>query len=221
MSAALAAAFAWQAVALAALVTFLGRAGCVRRWGDFQGHLLYFGFFFLLLGLVPAVGLGIADRASLGRVGLTLGRVGHGLACLAAAAPIVALLLVGIMRDRGLAARYPLSREATTTGGRFALYEAAYVAGYYTAWEFCFRGLLFLPLVPVLGLVPALAIQTALSTLLHIGSPDSEVWGAVVGGVAFGLVAYLTGSILYPFAIHAALGMTHDVLRRRRLARAG
>lgn len=207
-------AYCWQVLALAVLVTVLSRGRCARRWGDYRGHLVYFGFFFLLMGAVPAVGLGIADAAELARLGLRLGNLRLGLTLLAAAVPTVALVLLGAMRDRSLETQYPLSREAMATPTRFAIYEAAYFFGYYPAWEFTFRGLLFFPLVSTLGLVPALAIQTALSTLLHIGSPDSEVWGAVVGGAAFGLVAHFTGSFLYPLVIHSGLGVVHDVLRR-------
>jgi len=221
MSSALAVAYAWQCLALAALVTVVSRLNCVRRWGDFRGHLAYFGLFFVLLALIPALILGVADPVQLGRVGLGLGRLRPGLLALAVAAPVIALVLVGILREPSLKEQYPLSRAAARMRAGFALYEAVYVLGYYSAWEFCFRGLFFLPLVPAIGLVPALAIQTALSTLAHIGSPESEIWGAILGGIGFGLAAYFTGSILYPFLIHAGLGVAHDVRRRRRLVRAG
>uniref|UniRef100_A0A7C4CBV9 CPBP family intramembrane metalloprotease n=1 Tax=candidate division WOR-3 bacterium TaxID=2052148 RepID=A0A7C4CBV9_UNCW3 len=214
-------AYVWQCVALTALVTIVSRQNCVRRWGDFRGHLAFFGFFFVLLGLVPALLLEIGDPGRLVQVGLTPGRIRPGLTTLAAAAAVLALLLAVMMRDPSLDERFPLSRAAARMRGGFALYELVYVLGFYSAWEFTFRGLLFLPLVPAIGLVPALAIQTALSTLMHIDSPESEIWGALVGGVAFGLVAYLTGSILYPFLIHAGLGVAHDILRRRRLLSTG
>lgn len=221
MTTPLALVYAWESVALTALVTVVSRPNCVRRWGDYRGHLAYFGIFFVLLGLVPAVWLGLADPALLEMVGLSPGRAGLGLALLVISVPAVALLLAGIMRNPALENHYPLSPAAGRMSAGFLLYEAIYVLGYYSAWEFAFRGILLFPLVATLGLVPALAIQTALSTLLHIGSPESEVWGALAGGVLFGLIAFFTGSIVYSFIIHAGLGVAHDVLRRRRLPGTG
>jgi hypothetical protein len=81
---------------------------------------------------------------------------------------------------------------------------------------------LLLPLVPVVGLIPALAGQTLLSTLLHMGHPRCEVLAAVGGGLALGLVAYATGSFVYTLIIHAAAGISVDVslyFGKRRAAR--
>jgi membrane protease YdiL (CAAX protease family) len=203
-------------MAMAALVTVLGRRACARRWGDHRGHLLYFVFFLLLMGVGPAVPAALGTGGVAG-VGLTLGRVGLGLTVTAVALPVAVLVAAASTRDRALREHYPFSRAVVGMRRGFWAYELVYVACYYTAWEFAFRGLLFLPLVGAVGLVPALAIQTALTTLMHIGSPESEVWGAVVGGVAFGLVAYFTGSVLYPFVLHATIGVVHDSLQRRRL----
>ena len=62
-------------------------------------------------------------------------------------------------------------------------------------------------------------MQTIISTLLHIGHPDSEVFAAAGAGLAFGLVAYVTGSFVYPLVLHAATGISTDTFlffRRRR-----
>jgi len=106
-----------------------------------------------------------------------------------------------------------------TDGRTFAAYELSYLFLYYLPWESVFRGVLFLPLVPAIGLLPALALQTIVSTFLHIGHPDPEVLAAAAAGLAFGLIAYYTGSFLYPLVIHATSGIALDTfifLRRRR-----
>ena len=80
--------------------------------------------------------------------------------------------------------------------------------------------LLFFPLLGTVGLLPALAVQTMLSTLYHIGHPDTEIAASLAAGFLFGLVAYHTRSILYTTAIHALFGIATDVascLRRRRM----
>lgn len=209
-------AYAWVSVALAALVTVLGRHACAQRWGDYRGHLLYFLFFFLLIGVGPAAIVGFGGDG-IATVGLGLGRFGRGLITTAAALPLAVMVAAWSSLHRELRKHYPLSRTVIKMEHGFWVYESVYVVCYYTAWEFAFRGLLFLPLVGVIGLIPALAIQTTLTTLLHIGSPEPEVWGAVIGGAGFGLLACFTGSVLYSFILHATLGVVHDVLQRRRL----
>jgi membrane protease YdiL (CAAX protease family) len=114
---------------------------------------------------------------------------------------------------------YPLAKSVLADARAFAVYELAYLVLYYLPWEFLFRGLLLLPLVPAVGLLPALVFQTAVSTLLHAGHPASEVLAAALAGLAFGLVATVTGSFLYTFVLHAAAGIATDTflfLRRRR-----
>jgi membrane protease YdiL (CAAX protease family) len=114
---------------------------------------------------------------------------------------------------------YPFAKAAGGSVRIFVGYELSYLFLYYLPWEFVFRGVLFLPLVPAVGLVPALAIQTVISTLLHIGHPDTEIFAAAGAGLVFGAIAYATGSFLYTFILHAATGIATDTflfLRRRR-----
>jgi membrane protease YdiL (CAAX protease family) len=184
----------------------------------------YFAAFFTLLLVAPCatIVLTAADpRSALAACGWTLGRTGRGLLIAAAGLPLA--LLAGSIgaRDPGLRGMYPLAKSVLNDARAFAVYELAYLVLYYLPWEFVFRGVLFLPLVPAIGLLPALALQTAASTLLHYGHPSSEVLAAALAGLAFGLVAYVTGSFLYTFALHAATGIATDTflfLGRRREA---
>ena len=114
---------------------------------------------------------------------------------------------------------YPFAKAVCAGARTFAGYELSYLFLYYLPWEFVFRGVLFLPLVPAIGLIPALAVQTAISTLLHIGHPDTEVFAAAGAGLIFGALAWATGSFFYPLILHAATGIATDTflyLRRRR-----
>jgi len=125
-------------------------------------------------------------------------------------------------RDPAMQAQYPFSKEACADPGVFVRFEIAYFVLYYLPWEFVFRGLLFFPLVPTVGFIPALALQTIISTLYHFGHPSSEIFAALGAGVIFGLIAYATGSIFYTAIIHAAVGIGNDVflyLRRPRAPR--
>ncbi|MGB9004438.1 MAG: CPBP family intramembrane glutamic endopeptidase [Candidatus Aminicenantales bacterium] len=206
--------YPYLALAFTLLATVFSRRRLAARSDEFKATLLYFAFFFLLLFALPVLAVLLTDRNSLdflGRVGLRVGnwRLGLGLAAAAVPLALAGALVSG--RDPLMRDYYPFSKAACLSPKRLALYETSYFFLYYWPWEFAFRGVLFFPLVGALGLVPALAVQTLLSTLYHIGHPDTEIAAALAAGFLFGLIAYFTRSILYTAAIHALFGLTTDV----------
>jgi len=182
----------------------------------------YFLAFFVLLLAVPCLLAALASsepRATLASFGWTFGQAGRGFALAAIGLPVA--ILAGFIgsRDPAMQKMYPFAKAACASARTFAGYELAYLFLYYLPWESVFRGVLFLPLVPAAGLIPALAVQTVISTLLHIGHPDTEVFAAAGAGLVFGAIAYATGSFLYPFILHATTGIATDTflfLGRRR-----
>lgn len=186
-------------------------------------HRYFLAFFVLLLAVPCALVLLTSSGpwAALASFGWTLGRAGRGFAMAAIGLPVA--ILAGFIgsRDPEMRKMYPFAKTACAGARTFAGYELAYLFLYYLPWEFVFRGVLFLPLVPAIGLIPALAVQTAVSTLLHIGHPDTEVFAAAGAGLVFGMIAYATGSFLYTFILHAATGIATDTflyLGRRRVS---
>jgi len=182
----------------------------------------YFLAFFVLLLAVPCFLVFLSSSgpwAALASFGWTFGRAGRGFALAAIGLPVAILAGSVGSRDPEMNKMYPFAKAACADARTFAGYELTYLFLYYLPWEFVFRGVLFFPLVPLVGLIPALAIQTALSTLLHIGHPDTEIFAAAGAGLVFGLIAWATGSFLYPLILHAATGIATDTflfLGRRR-----
>ena len=182
----------------------------------------YFLAFFILLLAVPCLLAALASSepgATLASFGWTFGLAGRGFALAAIGLPVA--ILAGFIgsRDPEIQKMYPFAKAACANARTFAGYELAYFFLYYLPWDSVFRGVLFLPLVPVVGLIPALAVQTVISTLLHIGHPDTEVFAAAGAGLIFGALAWATGSFFYPLILHAATGIATDTflyLRRRR-----
>jgi len=210
------------ALAFTLLVTVLHFRGLRRTRGELAAVRLYFVSFFALALAAPLLiaALTAPDlRAALAGWGWTFGRAGRGLALTAVGLPLAVLSGFIGSRDPEMRKTYPFAKGACAGVRTFVGYELSYILLYYVSWESVFRGVLFLPLVPVLGLIPALAVQTTVSTLLHIGHPDTEVFAAAAAGVVFGLVAWATGSFLYPLVLHAATGVATDTflfLRRDR-----
>ncbi|MEW5902654.1 MAG: CPBP family intramembrane glutamic endopeptidase [Acidobacteriota bacterium] len=160
----------------------------------------------------------LAERpwAFLKDLGMTLGDHRLGLLLLAIGVPVaIAFGLIGSC-DKALRRYYPLSKAACRSLKALVIFEAAYLFLYYSSWEFFYRGVLFFPLLSAFGLIPALTVQTIISTLHHWGHPRSEILGSLVGGIALGLVAYGTGSFLYGIFLHALTGISTDTLICRR-----
>ncbi|HSQ36026.1 MAG TPA: CPBP family intramembrane glutamic endopeptidase [Candidatus Binatia bacterium] len=213
--------YPYLALAFTLMVTVFHHRNLRRGRTELRAFLLYFAAFFLFFLAIPLglIMLGAADPAAFLRsAGLTVGRAGRGLAFSAAAVPVCLIAAWLGSGDPGLREQYPFAKAACRAPATFMAYEAAYLFFYYLPWEFLYRGLLFLALVPVLGLAPALALQTIVSTIHHFGHPDSEIWAACGAGFIFGLVAWSTGSFLYTTFIHALVGIGNDTficLRRR------
>jgi hypothetical protein len=215
--------YPYLALSFTLMTTVFHHRSLRRGRDDLQAFLLYFCAFFLFFLIIPLVLImwSASDPAAFLRsAGLSLGRTGLGLALSAAAVPVCLVAAFLGSRDPAMREQYPFAKTACRTPATFIAYEAAYLLLYYLPWEFLYRGLLFLALVPALGLAPALALQTAISTIHHFGHPDTEIWAACGAGFVFGLVAWITGSFLYTVFIHALVGMATDTfmcLRRRRL----
>lgn len=214
--------FPWLALALTLLSTAFSRGRFLRRHDDYKSVLLYFASFFVLLFVFPVLLILLfSDRPAefLKLVGLTPGHFGRGLLLTAAALPLAFLSARIGSADPKMRAFYPFAKSACAGRGRFALYESAYLVLYYLPWEFAYRGLLFFPILAATDLPTALAIQAALSTLYHLGHPETEIFAALGAGFAFGLVAYWTQSVFYSTLIHAFVGLSTDLLICRRARR--
>ncbi len=214
--------YPYLALAFTLMVTVFHHRNLRRGRSELRAFLLYFALFFLFFLVLPLalILLSAADPAAFLRLlGLSSGRAGRGLMLSVIAIPLcLAAAFIG-SRDPALREQYPFAKAACRTPGNFVAYEAAYLFLYYLPWEFLYRGLLFLMLVPALGLFPALALQTIISTIHHFGHPESEIWAACGAGFIFGLVAWFSGSILYTVFMHALVGIGNDVFLYRRCHR--
>lgn len=205
--------YVYLAAAFALMITVFHHKTLLRKYGDYQAFLRYFGFFFVMFFALPVliILLSSAEPGTfLASCGFTFGRSQKGLLFMGLSVPIALIAAFIGSRDPVMRAQYPFSKEACSDPKRFVFFEICYLVLYYLPWEFLYRGVLFFPLIPALGLVPALVVQTLISTLHHFGHPDSEIFAALGAGFIFGLIAYATGSFLYTVFIHALVGIGND-----------
>lgn len=172
----------------------------------------------VLLGMAPALALRARGRR-LHEIGLRRAKRIRPVAVLFACA-IAALIGFLSHRNPQLAAFYPFGRPDTLELGRsplgVAAHALAYLCCYYLPWELTFRGALLFPLMPrrgagASGVLLAATPQALASTLLHIGHPAMELAAAFPFGLALGVLAARTGSILPGLFIHAAAGIALDL----------
>lgn len=205
----------WIYLALAFILgmTFFHYRRFLKKGDDFRAFLGYFAAFFFLFLVIPCLIVVLFSPEPLlflKEAGLSLGNAGRGLVIAAGGAPLAVLAGYIGSRDSQLRRFYPFSKTACRSPRTFIAFETAYLLLYYVAWEFFYRGILFFPLIPAIGLVPALAFETIVSTLHHLGHPPSELFASLAAGVVFGLIAYYTGSFLYTIFLHALTGISTD-----------
>jgi membrane protease YdiL (CAAX protease family) len=164
---------------------------------------------FVLLFVIPALVVRGVFRQSLRDYGLHTGDARYGLRIVALAVPLVLLTAYVAAGDVAIQAEYPLAKGAMHQPGWFLTVELFYLA-YYVGWEFFFRGFVLFGLEVRYGAALAILVQTIPSALVHIGKPGSEAFAAILGGLLLGYLAIRTRSILYPFLLHAALGISTD-----------
>lgn len=177
---------------------------------ELTAGLFHFGSAFILFGLVPALIVTLVFREPLADYGVRLGDLSFGGKAFALLAPVMVVLSFPASRMPEFLAEYPLNRAAGDGPLPFALHAAAYLL-FYAGWEFGFRGFVQFGLRDRLGDANAILVQTLASSLLHVGKPFGETLGAVVGGLAWGVVAFRSRSLLVPLVTHWLLGVALDL----------
>jgi membrane protease YdiL (CAAX protease family) len=149
---------------------------------------------FLLFGVVPfaLIVLGFRDRPS--RYGLTLGawRWGVGLAiagCIVMTPVVLAFAQLPDARAYYAESAAPLGDLLVTNGLDLA------------ASEFAYRGVLMLTLVRAIGPAGVL-VATLPFVFAHLGKPPLEVFSTLAGGLAYGWLAWRTGSVVWGALAH-------------------
>lgn len=163
----------------------------------------------LLLLLVPLV-LALFSGLKARSIGLSRGDAKFGTRITVLAAPLVLLVAWLATADPAIRAVYPWTGPGVADSGWLLLVWAGTYALYYLAYEFFFRGYLQGTVERYWGPVPAIWLQTAVTSLVHLGKPFPELLAAIPAGLLFGVVAHRSRSVLWPFLIHLLLGLSTD-----------
>jgi membrane protease YdiL (CAAX protease family) len=163
----------------------------------------------LLMGVLPALIVRFVFRERLADYGVCFGNRVRTMRSFLMCAPGIVLIAYFAARNPSFWKEYPINRNAGASPGMFALHALTYMM-FYIGWEFQFRGFMQHGLQGSMGTANALLVQIMASVIVHIGKPTGEVYGSIIGGLIWGLLAIRTRSLLSGLLQHALLGILLD-----------
>ncbi len=173
------------------------------KWGWHHGASL------LLFFIIPAIIVKKVFKQPLSNFGLAIGDWKFGLTMTGVALIVMPFLVyrasINPHHHEFYASSFPV-HLATSSSMYFMLWAITYLP-HYIGWEFFFRGYIGFGVKKEHGAFIAIMLQSLLTTLMHIGKPEGETWGAAIGGIYFGLLTYRTNSILYAVLFHLYIGL--------------
>jgi membrane protease YdiL (CAAX protease family) len=106
--------------------------------------------------------------------------------------------------------KYPHLLSTRNSYSEFFIYESGMML-YMISWEFIWRGFMLFGLKEKFGYYSVM-IQMIPFVILHNGKPAAETFGAIAGGIALGVLALRTNSILYCVITHMGIMFTIDLI---------
>jgi hypothetical protein len=106
--------------------------------------------------------------------------------------------------------KYPHLLSVREVWDKFFIYELGMLI-YMFGWEFIWRGFMLFGLEAKFGYY-AILIQMIPFVILHNGKPILETFGAILGGIALGILAFRTRSFLYGVIVHMGIMFTIDLI---------
>lgn len=164
---------------------------------------------FLLLGVIAIAVIKFVFKEPLSEYGLQIGDWKFWIPAALVVGAVMIALAYPSAKDPQYIAEYPLYKGAGSSMQMFAIHAAAYFI-FYFGWEIFFRGFMQFGLTDRFGVWGAILVQVALSCIVHIGKPDSEIYSSILGGLVWGIMVYRSKSIWPSLTTHWILGISLD-----------
>lgn len=164
----------------------------------------------VLLGGIPALIIKFVFHEPLSIYGVQLGDLRFGVKSFLLLAPVAIAFTYPSSQMEAFLREYPFYKGASSSLWMFAVYSLSYLV-FYLGWEFFFRGYMQFGLEGVFGGWNAIFIQTLASCLLHTGKPLGEIYGSILAGIIWGVIAWRAHSLLVVILLHWLMGVSLDV----------
>jgi membrane protease YdiL (CAAX protease family) len=165
---------------------------------------------FLVFGIVPSIiGLSVF-KINLAQTGLVTGDLSVVWPWIAGVFVLILLLNMQNSKSAGLQAMYPELRLEKWDPISLAIHSGGWVI-YLAGYEFLFRGLLLFSCYNAFGLWPAVVINLALYSALHLPKGLKEATAAIPFGAFLCYVTISSHSILPAILIHSLQAISCDL----------
>jgi membrane protease YdiL (CAAX protease family) len=164
---------------------------------------------FVLLGVSSIVIIKLVFKESLADYGLQMGDWKFWIPAVLVVGAVMVGLSFPSSKDPQYIAEYPLFKGAGDSMQMFTMHAFAYLI-FYIGWEIFFRGFMQTGLTPRFGIWGAVLVQVAISCIVHIGKPDSEIYSSILGALVWGMMVYRSKSIWPAITTHWLLGVSLD-----------
>lgn len=179
-------------------------------------YLYWFLADFLVLGIIPLLLIVLLLREKPKQYGVALGDYKRGFLYSGIFLAFMVIILWFVSAQEEFTLVYPHYPYARNNWTIFFVFEAGMLL-YMIGWEFIWRGYTLFGLFEKFGYY-AILIQMIPFVILHNGKPPLETFSSILGGIALGILALKTRSVLYCIIIHFGIMFTIDffsVLRYR------
>jgi membrane protease YdiL (CAAX protease family) len=173
-------------------------------------YLYWFVGDFLTLFVISAIVIKFVLRENLKDYGIQIGELKVGLIYSGIFLIVMIALIWFFSSTPAFSEKYPHLLSTRSNWEEFFIYEMGMII-YMISWEFIWRGFMLFGLKERFGYYSVL-IQMIPFVILHNGKPVAETFGAIAGGIALGVLAFRSNSIIYCVITHSGVMFSIDMI---------
>jgi membrane protease YdiL (CAAX protease family) len=167
----------------------------------------------LIFGMIPLLILTLTGTQSIVDFGVTAPVKETGTWTVILSVVIIIINYINSRTPENLAL-YPQIREEIWSLQLLTLSTASWIV-YLLSYEFLFRGFLLFSTLSLLGFWPAIILNTAIYSLVHLPKGIKETIGAIPFGILLCYLTVRTGSIWIAVATHIVMAVSNEWLSLR------
>ncbi len=173
-------------------------------------YLYWFVSDFITLFILSVIVIKFILKENLKDYGLQIGELKIGIIFSAVFLFVMIILIWFFSATPEFSKKYPHLLSTRNSWDGFFIYETGMLL-YMISWEFIWRGFMLFGLKERFGYYSVL-IQMIPFVILHNGKPVAETFGAIAGGIALGVLAFRTNSIVYCIITHMGVMFSIDLI---------
>ncbi|MBE0638469.1 MAG: CPBP family intramembrane metalloprotease [Bacteroidales bacterium] len=197
---------------------YLSQSESIKDWfvGRFLGKKFWLRWIlfqkicgFIFMGLIPGIIYIFIFNGRISDFGMNLNLLISNWYWLIGIPMLMVVINRFLAQGKSLQQQYPQMRLKRWSKEMFALSAFGWII-YLLAYEYLFRGLLLFLSYEAFGFWPAIAINVAIYSALHMTKGAGETLGAIPFGILTCIITLSTGTMLIPVFAHIGLAVSMD-----------